>query len=144
MENYPSIVADVVNLKVVDKQKYLRVILKLLIDCLVFSHLYYALPLFGPLLNQQLSQYLLRLQHKAVCFIKNLNPRDHDHLSQYYHQLQWLPFHYLVQFGYVCVMFHQYHHIRCIPLESPITLMQGLNYFCDSLLIQFYFHSMLF
>ena len=62
-------------------------LLKLLIDSLVFSHLYYALPVWGPSLNQQLS-HILCLQNKAVCFIKKLNPRDHDHLSQYYQQLR--------------------------------------------------------
>jgi len=29
-------------------------------------------------------------------------------------------FQYLIQFHSVCVMFHQYHHTRCIPLEPPI------------------------
>ena len=70
-----------------------------------------------PSITQQLSLHLLRLQNKDVRLIKNLNPKDHDHLSQHYQQLQWLPFSYLFQFRCIRVMFHQYHHI---PLESSI------------------------
>ena len=131
LADYPPIVVDGVTLKVVDKQKYLRVILdltlcwanqvanvckkmayyfhlinshkqtlstqliKLLVGFLVFSHLYYALPVWGPYLTQQLSQHLLRLKNRAVRLI---NPRYHDHLSQYYQHLQWLPFQYLTPF----------------------------------------------
>ena len=94
--NYPSIIADGVNLKVMDKKKYLGVIfdptlscsiqclykkmayylhlitshkrtldaqlLKLLIDSLVFSHLYYALPVWGSLYNYLSVCYIFRIQ----------------------------------------------------------------------------------
>ena len=41
-------------------------LLNLLIDSLVFSHLYYALPVWGPSLTQQLSQCMIHLQNRAL------------------------------------------------------------------------------
>ena len=37
-------------------------LLKLLVESLILSHLYYALPVWGPPLTPQLSQHLVRLQ----------------------------------------------------------------------------------
>ena len=42
-----------------------------------------------------------------------------DHVSQYYQQLSWLPVKKLIQFQSCCLMFRQYHQVKCISL-SPL------------------------
>ena len=71
-------------------------LLKLLMESLVFSHLSYALPVWGPSLNQQLHQRLERSQNRAVRLCKNLS--RFDHVSGHYRSLRWLPFQQLIQF----------------------------------------------
>ena len=93
-------------------------LLKLLVESLVLSHLYYALPIWGPPLTRQLSQRLERLQNRAVRLCRSLS--KFDHVSEHYSSLKWLPLQQLIQFRSVCVMYHQYHHTRGIPLSPPI------------------------
>ena len=93
-------------------------LLKLLLDALVLSHLRYALPVWGPPLCQQSFHRLERMQHRAVR--KTMELSKFDHVSQYYPQLNWLPFKQLIQFHSSCLMFRQYHQVRCISLSPPI------------------------
>ena len=103
---FPDIVVDDTTLQVVKKQKYLGVILdnylswshhvsyickkmsyylyvvgstlmKLLIDSLVFSHVNYSLPVWGPSLHQNHLQRLKRMQNRAVRLCRNLKKFDH-------------------------------------------------------------------
>ena len=84
----------------------------------MFSHLSYALPVWGPSLSQQLRQHLERIQNRAVSLCKNLS--KFDRVSDHYRSLSWLPFQQLIQFQSVGMMYHQYHHSRGIPLLPPI------------------------
>ena len=93
-------------------------LMKLLIESLIFPHINYCLPVWGPLLTQQLSQRLERMQNRAVRLCKHLS--KFDHVSEYYHQLKWLPFKKLVQLHSIRLMYCQYHHTKCIPLLPPI------------------------
>ena len=116
---YPNILIEDVTLKSVDKQKYLGVtfdsknmsyylylinshkhclstnLLKLSVKSLVLSQLYYALPVWGPPLNQQLLQWLECMQNRAVRLYKHLS--KFDHLSKRHHQLKWLPLRNLIE-----------------------------------------------
>jgi len=93
-------------------------LLKLLMESLVFSHLSYALSVWGAWLNQQLRQHLECSQNRTVRLCKNLSRLDH--VSGHYRSLRWLPFQHLIQFWSVGMMYHQYHHSRGIPLSPPI------------------------
>ena len=57
-------------------------LIKLLIESLVFPHLNYCLPVWGPPLTQQLSQRLERMQNRTVRLCKHLS--KFDHVSEYY------------------------------------------------------------
>ena len=46
--------------------------------------------------------------------------RKYDHVSAFYHRLSWLPLPCFIQFRSLCLMYQQYHHFKCIPLEPPI------------------------
>ena len=65
-------------------------LIKLLMESLVFSHLSYALPVWGPSLNQRLFQRLEHSQNRVVRLCKNLS--RFDHVSGHYRSLRWLPF----------------------------------------------------
>ena len=95
-------------------------LIKLLIESLVFPYLNYRLAVWGPLLTQQLSQRLERMQNRAVRLCKNLF--EFDYVSEYYCQLKWLrpAFKKLVQLHSIHLMYCQYHHTKCIPLLPPI------------------------
>ena len=93
-------------------------LLKLLVESLVFSHLSYALPVWGPPLNQQLLKCLERTQNRVVRLCKNLS--KFDHVSEHYRSLSWLPLQQLIQFRSVGMMYHQYHHSRGISLFPPV------------------------
>ena len=91
----------------------------LLVESLVFSHLYYCLPVWGPPLTQQLLQRRLeRMQNRAVRLCKRLS--KFDQVSEHYRQLKWLPLRELIQLHSVRLMYCQYHRTKCIPLMPPI------------------------
>ena len=87
-------------------------LMKLLIDSLVFSHLNYSLPVWGPSLHQNHLQRLKRMQNRAVHLCRNLN--KFDHVTDHYRALRWLPLEYLIQYRCLCTMNRQYHGHRCI------------------------------
>ena len=90
-------------------------LMKLLIDPLVFFHLNYSLPVSGPSLHQNQLQRLKRMQNRAVGLCRNL--KKHDHVTEHYHALRWLPLEYQIQYKCLCVMNHQYCHGRqCMAL----------------------------
>ena len=93
-------------------------LIKLLVESLVFSHLSYCLPVWGPPLTQQLLQRLERMQNRAVRLCKYLS--KFDHVSEHYRQLKWLPLRKLIQLHSVRLMYCQYHRTKCIPLMPPI------------------------
>ena len=65
-----------------------------------------------------MSQRLQQMQNCAVRLCCNL--RKYDHVSAFYHKLNWLPLPCFIQFKLLCLMCHQYHCFKCIPLEPPI------------------------
>ena len=66
------------------------------------------------------------MQNRAVRLCCNL--RKHDHVSAFYHQLNWLPLSCFVQFKSLCLMHRQYHHFKRIPLELPIVFGRTSSY----------------
>jgi len=82
-------------------------LIKLLVESLVFSHLSYCLPVWGPPLSKQLLQRQCKHLSKF------------GHVSEHYHQLKWLPLR-KIQLYSVRLMYCQYHHTKCIPLMPPI------------------------
>ena len=91
---------------------------KLLIDSLVFSHLNYSLPVWGPSLHQNHLQRLKRMQNRGVRLCRNL--KKFDHITEHYRALRWLPLEYLIQYRCLCLMNRQYHGYRCIDLCPPL------------------------
>ena len=100
--------------------------MKFLIDPLVFSHLNYSLPVWGPSLHQNQLQQLKRMQNRAVHLCRNL--KNHGHITKHYRALRWLPLEYQIQFKCLCVMNHQYHHSRrCIAL-CPLFVVWAVSF----------------
>ena len=93
-------------------------LMKLLLESLVLSHLSYCVTVWGPSLRSILLQRLQRMQNCAVRLCCIL--RKYDHVSSFYHKLNWLPLPCFIRFKLLCLMYHQYHHFKCIPLEPPI------------------------
>ena len=93
-------------------------LMKMLLESLVLSHLSYCVTVWGPSLGSILSQRLQRMQNRAVRLCCNL--RKYDHVSAFYHKLNWLPLPCFIQFKSLCLMYHQYHYFKCIPLEPSI------------------------
>jgi len=98
-------------------------IIKLLMNSLVLSQLYYALPVWGPSLLQCHITRIQQLQNRAVRLIYRLH--KYDHITEYYNRLRWLKFPQLIHFNSVCSVFQQYHQYqyhssRGIPLLPPI------------------------
>ena len=52
-------------------------LLKILVECLVFSHLNYSLPVWGTSLTRCLLQHLKCMQNRAVRLCKGLHKLDH-------------------------------------------------------------------
>ena len=93
-------------------------VMKMLINCLVLSHLHYALTVWGPLLNVQLQSCLQSMLNRSVHLALSL--RKYDYISNHFKHLGWLPLQELIQFHCLCSMFAQCHQHRCIPLDPPI------------------------
>ena len=51
-----------------------------------------------------------------------------DHVSAFYYRLSWLPLPCFIQFRSLCLMSHQYHQFKCIPLEPPIVFGRTSSY----------------
>jgi len=102
-------------------------IIKLLMNSLVSSHLYYALPVWSPSLLQCHITRIQQLQTRTVRLIYRLH--KYDHITEYYNRLRWLKFPQLLHFNSVCSVFHQYqHHLRGIPLLPPIQFGNQICY----------------
>ena len=99
--------------------------MKMLLESLVLSRLYmsYCVTVWGPSLGSTLLQRLQRMQNCAVRLCYDL--RKYDHVSEFYHRLQWLPLPYFIQFK---SLYHQYHQVKCIPLEPPIVFAGTTSY----------------
>ena len=107
-------------LYVVNKHRHVlsSTLMKLLIDSLVFSHVNYSLPVWGPSLHQTHFQRLKRMQNRAVRLCRNL--KKFDHITEHYRALRWLPLEYLIQYRCLCLMNRQYHGYKCIALCPPL------------------------
>ena len=100
--------------------------MKMLLESLVLSHLSYWVTVWSPLLNSILLQRLQRMQNRAVRLCCNL--RKYDHISAFYHKLNWLPLPCFIQFKSLCSLYCQYHHFKCIPLEPPVVFSRTSSY----------------
>jgi len=100
-------------------------LMKMLLESLVLSHLSYCVTVWGPSLGSTLLRRLQRMQNRAVRLCYNL--QKYDHVSEFYHRLQWLPLSHFIQFKSLCSMYHQYHQVKCIPLE-PAIIFGGTYY----------------
>ena len=101
-------------------------LMKMLLESLVLSHLSYCVTVWGPFLGNTLLQRLQRMQNCAVRLCCSL--RKYDHVSAFYHRLNWLPLPCFVQFRSLCLMYRQYHQYKCIPLEPPIVFGRTSSY----------------
>ena len=101
-------------------------LMKMLLESLVLSHLSYCVTVWGPSLGSTLLQRLQRMQNRAVRLCCSL--RKYDHVSAFYHRLNWLPLPCFIQFRSLCLMYRQYHHFKCIPLEPPIVFGRTSSY----------------
>ena len=79
-------------------------------NSLVSSHLYYALPVWGPSLLQCHVARIQQLQNRAVRLICRLH--KYDHIMEYYNRLHWLKFPHLINFNSVLCF------ISTIPQEG--------------------------
>ena len=102
-------------------------LMKLLLESLVLSHLSYCVTVWGPSLRSILLQQLQRMQNHAVRLCCNL--WKYDHVLAFYYKLNWLPLPYFIRFKSLCLMYRQYRHFKCIPLEPPI-IFGGTSSYC--------------
>ena len=92
---------------------------KILIEILVFSHVLYCLPVWGPSLTNANVNRLKCLQHRAIRLYLGL--RKYDHISHHFHTLHWLSIGSMIQYRTLCAMRHQYFQPKHIPLVPPIS-----------------------
>ena len=97
----------------------------MLLESLVLSHLSYCVAFLGPSLGSTLLQRLQRKQNRVVKLCCDL--QKYDHVSAFYHKWSWLPLPCFIQCRSLCLIYQQYHHFKCIPLEPPIVL-GGISY----------------
>ena len=64
-------------------------IIKMLVECLVFSRYTYALPVWGPVIHKDSLYRLTRLHNRSVWLTYGLH--KYDHVSQHRTRLRWLP-----------------------------------------------------
>ena len=99
---------------------------KMLIESLVFSHVLYCLPVWGPSLTNANVNRLKCLQHRAIRLCLGL--RKYDHISHHFHTLHWLPIGSMIQYRTLCAMHHQYFQPKHIPLVPPISFGRQHQY----------------
>ena len=92
----------------------------LLIESLVFSHLTYAMSVWGSSLKQHLVGRLERLQNRAVRLLFHLC--KYDHITEYYHRVGWLPLSQLIKYHSLCTIFIFY------LLDNAQTSVQSMAY----------------
>ena len=108
--------------------------LKTLAESLVFSHLIYCLPVWGPSLPHCSFERIKRMQNRAVCLCRCLH--KYDHVSHHYHSLNWLPFELLVRYRSLCALHRMFKYQR-LPLDPVVNtptileLLQFLLSRCD-------------
>ena len=99
--------------------------LKTLAESLVFSHLIYCLPVWGPSLPHCSFERIKRMQNRAVRLCRCLH--KYDHVSHHYHSLNWLPFELLVQYRSLCALHRMFKYQR-LPLDPPIVFGSTRSY----------------
>ena len=75
-------------------------------DCLVFSRLTYALPVWGPAVHQNSLSRINRLHNRAIRIVCGL--RKSDHVSGHRQAIGWLSVPLLTQHRTLCGMLDQY------------------------------------
>ena len=81
-------------------------ILKMLVESLIFTRFDYAIPVWGPPLQQCQVARLQHLQNRAVRVTKSL--RKYDRISAHPNNLNWLPISHQIRLRRVCAMFRYY------------------------------------
>ena len=105
----------------------LNLVMKLLIESLLFFHLSYSISVWGVSLKQHLVKRLERLQNHAVRLLFHL--QKFDHVTCYYRRVSWLPFSDLIKYHSMCVMFHQFRGCgKGILLKPPIRFGRLTDY----------------
>ena len=94
-------------------------ILKMLVESLIFTRFDYAIPVWGPPLQQCQVSHLQHLQNRAVRVTKSL--QKYDHISAHRNNLNWLPISHQIRLRSVCAMLRYYRQERkCLLLDPPI------------------------
>ena len=88
-------------------------LLKLLTEALVLSHLNYSLPVWGTSLCTQLLQDLRGCRIGQCIFVGVCTSTINQHLH-------WLLLDSFLQHCSLCLMYHQFNGMWCIPLQPPI------------------------
>ena len=81
-------------------------ILKMLVESLVFSRLTYALPVWGPTIDQNSLSRINRLHNRAVCITRGLHKSEH--VSSHRQTIGWLSASSLIQQRTLCATLDQY------------------------------------
>ena len=78
-------------------------LLKLLIESLVFFHVLYCWPVWGPSLSDVNVNRLKRLEHRAICLCMGL--RKYDHISHHFQTLNWLSLRSMILYHTLCAIY---------------------------------------
>ena len=88
-------------------------------ESLILSRFDYALPVWGPPLQQCQVSCLQHLQNRAVRVTKSL--RKYNHVSVHRNNLNWLPISHQIKLRSISAMFRYYcQGGRCLLLDPPI------------------------
>ena len=92
------------------KTYHLSSIIKMLVECLVFSRYSYALPVWGPTIHKDSLSRLSRLHNRGIrltCGLCGLH--KYDHVSQHRARLGWLPVDSFVKYHSLITLFRDYY-----------------------------------
>ena len=87
--------------------KNLPSIIKMLVECLVFSRYSYALPVWGPAIHRDSLSRLSCLHNRGIRLTCGL--RKYDHMSQHRTRLGWLPVNSFVKYHSLITLFRDHY-----------------------------------
>ena len=101
-------------------------IIKMLVECLVFSRYSYALPVWGPAAHRDSLSRLARLHNRGVRLTCGL--RKYDHVSQHRTRLGWLPVESFVKYRSLITLFRDYYVGRGVSLNPALQFGRTHSY----------------
>ena len=101
-------------------------IIRMLVECLVFSQYLYALPVWGPVAHRDSLSCLARLHNRGVRLTCGL--RKYDHVSQHRACLGWLPVESFVKYRSLITLFRDYYVGRGVSLNPALQFGRTHSY----------------